>query len=72
MATLTRLTASIIAWEALAAILDEAFDIVADENEVMLRVEPGCLSARVSTVDILDRLLPKADGSAEWLGLPRS
>jgi hypothetical protein len=59
-------------WEAAqTARLDKALDSVAKENEAMLRAEPGCLSARVSTLDILDKLLWKANGSAAALGLPR-
>jgi len=37
---------------------------VADENQALLRGEPAYQKARVSTLDILDKLLWKANGSA--------
>jgi len=39
------------------------------ENESLLRSEPNCWDARVSGLDILDKLLWKANGSAELLGI---
>ncbi len=43
----------------------------AEAAQTMLRGQPGCPDAQVSTLDILDKLLWKAEGSYEGLGLDR-
>lgn len=42
---------------------------LADAVQAMLRGQPGCADAQVSTLDILDKLLWKAEGSQKALGL---
>jgi hypothetical protein len=42
---------------------------VTDETQALLRHLPGCSNARVSSLDIVDKLLWKANGSATLLGL---
>jgi hypothetical protein len=52
-----------------AAGLAGDLESVAADNEALLRTEPGCRCARVTTLDILDKLLWKANGSANVLGI---
>jgi hypothetical protein len=59
-------------WEAaLTGGVDGQLLNVSVSNEAMIRAEPGGQAARVTTLDILDKLLWKAKGSMVTLGFDR-
>ena len=49
--------------------LDGELRAAAEANQGLLTTEPGCSSARVSMLDIVDKLLWKANGSPTALGV---